>query len=80
MAEVVVEDERADPQRRRGLGGHRRRDHGGPLVVEVVGHVEGRVPQVLGLPRQVAPRSRGCGVRGLEGETEGGHERAILRR
>ena len=63
MAEVVVEDQGADPQRRRGLRRHGDGDHGRPLVVEVVRHVERRVAQVLGLPRQVAPGSGGCGAR-----------------
>ena len=75
MPEVVVEDERAHSECRRGLGRHRDGDHGGPLIVEVVRHVEGRVAQVLGLPRQVTPRSGGCGVRRLQGEAEGGHGR-----
>ena len=75
MPEVVVEDERAYPQRRRGLRRHGGGDHGGPLVVEVVGDVEGRVAHALRLARQVAPRIGGCGLRRLQREAEGGHER-----
>ena len=76
MAEVVVEDERADAERRRGLGRHGERDHGRPLVAEVVGNVEGGVardpPSCGPAPamQQGMPR-----LRGLEREPEGGHGR-----
>ena len=75
MAEVVVEDQRPDTQRGGGLGGDGQGDHGSPLVVQVIGHVERRVAQVLRLARQVTPLRGGCGVRGLQREPEGGHGR-----
>jgi hypothetical protein len=75
VAEVVVEHERADAQGRRGLRGDGARDHGGPLFVQMVGHVQRRVAHVLALARQLAPGIPGCGAGGLHGEAEGGHGR-----
>ena len=74
VPEVVVEDERPDAQCRRGFGRDGEGDHGRPLVVEVIGDVEGRVAEIFGLSRQIAPRSGGGCPRRLEGEPEGGHE------
>ncbi len=45
VAVVVAEDERADPERRRRLGGDRERDQRAELILEVVGDEKGRVPE-----------------------------------
>jgi hypothetical protein len=73
VAEVVVQDQSADAQRGRGFGGHGAGHHGGPLVVQVVRHVEGGVTQVFGLAGQAAPLLSRVGPRDLEREAEGGH-------
>ena len=53
---VVVEHERADPQRRGVRGRHRDRGQRRELLAEVVGHEQRRVPEVFELARLVAPR------------------------
>ena len=58
MLVVVVEHQRADPQRRRVRGRHRDRGHRRELVAEVVGHEQRRVAEVFELARLVAPRAR----------------------
>ncbi len=73
VAEVVVEHERTDAKRRRGLRRNGECHHRRPLVVEVIGHVEGGVAEILGLASQFAPRTGGCRMRRLQGEAEGGH-------
>ncbi len=74
VSKIVVENQRPNPQGDRGLGRHGECDHRRPLVIEVVGHVEGRVSEVFGLARQVTPLGRRLRARQLEGEAEGCHE------
>ena len=52
---VVRVHQRADPQRRGGVGGGHQRRGGRELVVEVVGHGEHRVAEVLGLAGDLDP-------------------------
>ena len=60
MAVVVVEDERADPQRRGGVGRGHEGGHRCQLVAEMVGHEQRRVPEVLGLAGLLGPGPGPC--------------------
>ena len=68
MPEIVVEDARPTRSVVVASAATVTAIMGAHSIVEVVRHVEGRIAQILGLPRQVTPRSRGCGVRRLQGE------------
>src|SRR5207253_7033807 len=70
MLVVVIEDEAADAQGRRGGGGDGHRRHGGELVIEVVGHEECRVAEILDLLRFRDPVFAGCALRCLDAEAE----------
>ena len=72
---VVVENQGADPQLRRGIGGgherHRRRE----LVAEVVRHEQRRVTEAFGLAGQLGPVGAGVGPAELDAEAEGSQVR-----
>ena len=55
VAQVVVQDERADAHRRGGLGGDRERYPGRQDVREVVGGKEDRVAESFGPTRLLTP-------------------------
>ncbi len=73
VAVVVTEDERAQAQGRRGPSdGGQGRDRG-ELVTEVVGHEQGRVPEVFAVTSLFGPRASSPlrSLAQLGGETEG---------
>ena len=73
MAVVVVEDERADLQSGRCLGGDGQSNQRAQLVLEVIRDVQSRVPEIFELAGGLSPCGQTGSVRQLYSETKRAH-------